>query len=67
MIIVKLTILLLAITAVWIVVIRTWAAENPAKALLSQYPHWLSLGTGLLVIADIIGILSSVVWALFIR
>ena len=67
MIIVKLTILLLVITTVWIVVIRTWAVSNPTKVLLSQYPHWMSLGTGLLVIADIIGILSSVVWLLFIR
>lgn len=67
MIIVKLTILLLVITMVWIVVIRTWAVGNYAKVLLRQYPHWMKLGTGLLVIADIIGILSSVVWALFIR
>ena len=67
MIIVKLTILLLVITAIWIFVIRTWAASHPAKVLLSQYPHWMSLGTACLVISDIIGILSSVVWALFVR
>lgn len=67
MIIVKLTILLLVITVIWIYVVRTWAVSHPAKVLLSQYPHWMSLGTGLLVIADIIGILSSAVWLLFIR
>ena len=67
MIIVKLTILLLVITAIWIFVVRTWADGHPAEVLLSQYPHWMSLGTGLLVIADIIGILLSTVWFLFIR
>lgn len=67
MIIVKLTILLLVITAIWIFVVRTWAVSHPRKVLLSQYPHWMNLGTALLVIADIIGILSSVVWLLFIR
>lgn len=67
MIIVKLTILLLVITAIWIYIVKVWSVSNPTKVLLSQYPHWMKLGTGLLVIADIIGILSSVVWALFIR
>ena len=67
MIIVKLTILLLVITMVWIVVIRTWAVGNHAKVLLRQYPHWMSIGSACLFIADIIGILSSTVWFLFIR
>ena len=67
MIIVKLTILLLVITAIWIFVVRIWAVSHPTKVLLSQYPHWMKLGTGLLVIADIIGILSSAIWLLFIR
>lgn len=67
MIIVKLTILLLVITAIWIFVVRTWAVSHPTKVLLSQYPHWMCIVTAYIVIADIIGILSSVVWLLFIR
>ena len=67
MIIVKLTILLLVITAIWIFVARTWADGHPAEVLLSQYPHWMCIVTACIVIADIIGILSSTVWFLFIR
>lgn len=67
MIIVKLTILLFVITAMWIFVVRTWAAGHPAKVLLSQYPNWMCIVNACLDLADIIGILSSTVWFLFIR
>ena len=67
MMIVKLTILALVITAVWTFIIRTWSVSNPKKVLLSEYPNWMSYGTLFLVFADIIGILASVIWLLFFR
>lgn len=67
MMIVKLTILALVITAIWIFIIRVWSVSNPKKVLLRQYPNWMSFGTAFLVSADIIGILASVIWLLFFR
>lgn len=70
MIIVKLTILLLLITAFYMFAIKLWVGSNPIKASLvnigGKYPKWID-GVGWLILLDAIGIFASVVWVLFFR
>jgi len=70
MIIVKLTILSVVITAVFILAIRLWVIKDFKKALSTKftgkYPKWL-YGFPIFVFLDIIGILASVVYLLFFR
>lgn len=70
MIIVKLTILSFVISAIYLFAIRTWVKSDPLRAIKAntteKYPKWMS-GFALFVVLDIVGILASTVWFLFIR
>lgn len=67
MIVVKLTILALVITAIWVFFIRAWGVSNPKRVLSNDYPNLMLFVNSSLVLADIIGILASVIYFLFIR
>lgn len=70
MIIVKLTILSIAITAIFALTIRIWAMNNPVEYFYAKksekYPAW-AYGLPLFVFLDVIGILASIVYLLFFR
>lgn len=70
MIIVKLTILAFVISAIYLFAIRIWVKSNPLRAIkanaIEKYPKWM-YGFALFVVLDIVGILASTVWFLFIR
>lgn len=70
MIIVKLTIFSIVITVIWLFSIRVWAISNPDKEIISKatkkYPKW-AYGLPLFFLLDILGILSSTVYLLFLR
>lgn len=70
MMIVKLTVLSIVITLIYIFIARLWAKSNPSKALrltlFNECPKWL-YGLPNFIVLDIIGILASVVWLLFVR
>lgn len=69
MIIVKLTILIVLITAIYIFFWRSYLRSNPIEALKISVGGAGKGGYILsaLVILSIIGILASVIWALFFR
>lgn len=70
MMIVKLTVLSIIITAISVIAIRIWASAFPGKYLIAtvtkKYPKWFYLYV-LLCFFDIIGILTSAIYLLFIR
>ncbi len=70
MMIVKLTVLSIVITAIFVLAIRIWASAFPGKYLKAtvtkKYPKWFYLYV-LFCLFDIIGILASVIYLLFMR
>ena len=68
MIIVKITFLLILITAISIFFLRCWAQSDPVKAITMSYrkdlPTWCAF-LGFLIIFDVIGIILSAIWFLF--
>lgn len=70
MMIVKLTILSILITAIFVLAIRIWASAFPGKYLTAtitkKYPKW-SYFYVLFVVFDIIGVFASTIYLLFIR
>lgn len=69
MIIVKITILLVMVTALYIWLWRAWLESNPIEAfkIISGRITKSGLPAIILVILDAIGIFTSVIWALFFR
>ena len=68
MIIVKITFILILITAICIFFFRCWAQANPTKAITMSYKKdvpALCMFFGLLIIFDVIGIILSAIWFLF--
>lgn len=68
MIIVKITFLLILITAITIFFLRCWAQSNPVKAITMSFKKELPafcLFFGFLIIFDVIGIILSAIWFLF--
>ena len=68
MIIVKITFILILITAICIFFLRCWARANPIKAITMSYKKDLTawcMFFGLLIIFDVIGIILSAIWFLF--
>lgn len=70
MMIVKLTILSIVITAIFVLAIRFWVSAFPEEYLKAtitkKYPKWWYLYV-LFFLFDIVGILASVIYLLFIR
>lgn len=70
MIIVKLTILSIVITAIGIFAIKVWVDSDPIKAakarIQEKYPKWI-LAVSWLCVFDALGILASTIWLLFFR
>lgn len=70
MMIVKLTVLSIVITAIFVLAIIIWASAFPGKYLIAtvtkKYPKWCYL-YALFCLFDIIGILASAIYLLFIR
>ena len=70
MMIVKLTVLSILITAIFVIAIRIWASAYPGKYLTAsitkKYPKWFYLYV-LFVLLDIIGVFASAIYLLFIR
>lgn len=68
MIIVKLTVLSITITAIFALAIKIWAVDNPIEYFYAKksekYPVW-AYGLPLFVFLDVIGILASIVYLLF--
>ena len=69
MIIIKITILLVMVTALYIWLWRTWLESNPTEAfkIVSGRITKSGLIATILVLLDVIGIFASVIWALFFR
>lgn len=71
MIIVKLTVLAVMVTAVYIYLYKNWLAQNPKEAFkitfdkgyFPKYAVFLSL----LMVLDVIGIFASAIYLLFFR
>lgn len=70
MIIVKLTVLSLVVSAVFYFALRIWVGVDIERALLARitgkYPKWL-YGFVLFISLDIIGIFASAIYLLFFR
>lgn len=70
MMIVKLTVLSILITAMFVIAIRIWASAFPKKYLSAtitkKYPKWTYLYVFFLFL-DIIGVFASAIYLLFIR
>lgn len=70
MIIVKLTVLSLIISAVFYFALRVWVGADMKRALLAKmtgkYPKWIYVFV-LFVFLDIIGIFASAIYLLFFR
>lgn len=71
MIIVKLTILAVMVTALYIWIWRAWLKSNPEEALKTAFNRNYLPKSGypilVLILVDIIGIFASVIWVLFLR
>lgn len=70
MIIVKLTVLSLVVSAIYYLSLRVWVSADTKRALLAKitekYPKWL-YGFVLFIFLDIIGIFASAIYLLFFR
>lgn len=70
MIIVKLTVLSLVISAIFYFALRVWISADTKRALLAKvtgkYPKWL-YGFAICILLDIIGIFASAIYFLFFR
>ena len=70
MIIVKLTVLSLVVSAIYYFALRVWVGADTKRALLARitgkYPKWL-YGFALFIFLDIIGIFTSAIYFLFLR
>ena len=65
MVIVKLTILALIVTVILLTLFKGWCISHPLEAMIEYYPWWAYV-MGILVILDVIGVVASAIWLLFI-
>ena len=61
--IVKITILLILVTMVFVFAFKVWANDNPFSVYREKYPLWAYI-IPILTIFDIMGIFASVIWLL---
>ena len=64
MMIVKFTILLTMVCALFVFTIRVWGKSHPLEVWAEAYPTWFYIGA-MLIYLDVICIFASAIWFLF--